>query len=1135
MKRMQLTIKAILVVVLSVTAQIIYALPSDFFSETSKLSEGEWVKISVKENGIYEISYDQLREMGFKNPERVGVYGRGGEEQPIQFMDKTSTILYADDLQPVVVMHKDEKIYFYGQGPVRIRYKYELSNPTTQRFIRHNINTYSEYGYYFLSEGRDDVLNISDAVGELNETNPAMTECWDYFYYEKEIVNIGKSGQVFFGDSFVDATTRELAIPYTIPGAIVGSSGSLECRFAASNGSGSKLEYGFTDAMTTANIKSCIDLINFEYADPSKVEITIPASSGNIYLRYLPSGQVKTANLDYVLLGAKKLIGFNGDESQFRAFIPNYQTSSYGYISIQNALETSMAWDVTNSNKVVNLPISYVDGVANVKYFESSKKDGMMMVFDTSRPQFNIVGYEKVENQNLHGCETPDMLIITNSYLYEKAEALAELHRLYDGIDVLVVDTKDVINEFSAGTPDAMAYRAICKMFYDRNPEKFKNLLLFGEYHYNNRMINLDRDYDMLISYQTPESRIYDQSFNVGDYYGMMSDFYEAYASGTNMYNRSIQIGVGHLPCRSLSEADIVINKIAQYILDDSYAYWLGNIQFLADGPDKNEHQNHCEDLSVRFNNISEGDFCISKVYLNSYDKGFDKMKMLQNFDNGVLLSTYFGHANVYGLSSSETFWYSKDARLLKNKRLSFMNYAACSVTGSDYAIRGSSEVMLFTPDYGIIGGIMSNRSSYSNQNNYFMAAFNEACLLENPSNSKTELLSTPKTIGEIYAETKTNLATSLNEYAYQLICDPAIVLPLPTAEVCVDKVVVGESEYSEDIVVSPSSLITINGSIKNRDGEVLSDFNGVVVARVFNAPVVQKTMGLYSDAVDVEYDENVLATYEFDIADGKFSGAIVVPQILRATSEGEYASIRLSAYDTEQRKAAIGKQPISVSEYDSNQAINDFTSPIIDAFYINSENFSEGSVIGSDFMVYATISDDLAMKLDINEVQSNLLLTLDDETVFPQIANYTTISDANKKINIAFPLENVSCGYHTLTIYASDMMGNKVNGSISFQVYEGEIGGELEIDSTPVRETAMLKLKLNNTEINQTATLYIVDSLGKTILSEDISSEYEWNLSDSSGNRVPQGLYYAHVKLSAGDVLKGVVSPVEIVVLKEK
>ena len=36
-------------------------------------------KITVPETGVYEITYEELREMGLSNPEGVGLIGRGGQ------------------------------------------------------------------------------------------------------------------------------------------------------------------------------------------------------------------------------------------------------------------------------------------------------------------------------------------------------------------------------------------------------------------------------------------------------------------------------------------------------------------------------------------------------------------------------------------------------------------------------------------------------------------------------------------------------------------------------------------------------------------------------------------------------------------------------------------------------------------------------------------------------------------------------------------------------------------------------------------------------------------------------------------------------------------------------------------------
>ena len=68
------------------------------YATTSKLASGKWVKISIPENGMYEITYDELVEMGFSDPSKVCVYGSGGA--------KISEVLNgnaADDLRNVLL------------------------------------------------------------------------------------------------------------------------------------------------------------------------------------------------------------------------------------------------------------------------------------------------------------------------------------------------------------------------------------------------------------------------------------------------------------------------------------------------------------------------------------------------------------------------------------------------------------------------------------------------------------------------------------------------------------------------------------------------------------------------------------------------------------------------------------------------------------------------------------------------------------------------------------------------------------------------------------------------------------------------------------------------------------------------
>ena len=50
------------------------AFSTSMYATNSRLATGKWVKISIPESGIYEITYDEILAMGFSNPEQVIVY-----------------------------------------------------------------------------------------------------------------------------------------------------------------------------------------------------------------------------------------------------------------------------------------------------------------------------------------------------------------------------------------------------------------------------------------------------------------------------------------------------------------------------------------------------------------------------------------------------------------------------------------------------------------------------------------------------------------------------------------------------------------------------------------------------------------------------------------------------------------------------------------------------------------------------------------------------------------------------------------------------------------------------------------------------------------------------------------------------
>ncbi len=49
----------------------------------SVLSSGKWYKIKILHDGIYKLTYEDIKTMGFSDPSAVRVFGNGGTMLPM--------------------------------------------------------------------------------------------------------------------------------------------------------------------------------------------------------------------------------------------------------------------------------------------------------------------------------------------------------------------------------------------------------------------------------------------------------------------------------------------------------------------------------------------------------------------------------------------------------------------------------------------------------------------------------------------------------------------------------------------------------------------------------------------------------------------------------------------------------------------------------------------------------------------------------------------------------------------------------------------------------------------------------------------------------------------------------------------
>lgn len=231
------------------------------------------------------------------------------------------------------------------------------------------------------------------------------------------------------------------------------------------------------------------------------------------------------------------------------------------------------------------------------------------------------VSFQTVQNQSIRSLSTPDMVVVTAPAWQKQAQKLADFRRQNDGLDVQVVTTVQVYNEFASGQPDPTAIRDLVRYLRDKQPEKLKYLLLFGDASYdfknNLKAISPSELANFVPSYESRESAHPVRSFSSDDYYGFLKpDEGEWKEDFTG--NHTLDIGIGRLPVKTIAEAETVVNKIMRYNAKRSKGDWRQRIAFVADDGDDNLHQKDADDLSKIVAELAPA-YALHKVYVDAF------------------------------------------------------------------------------------------------------------------------------------------------------------------------------------------------------------------------------------------------------------------------------------------------------------------------------------------------------------------------------------------------------------------------------------------------------------------------------------------------------------------------------------
>jgi len=1084
------------------------------YTTTSVLNQGKFVKIKIINSGIYKLTYDDLSAMGV-DPANVRIFGYGGAMQ-----DESFLIPKPDDLPEVAVymnkgadgvFNSGDYILFYAQGINKWSYD------KLRSMFTHKINTYSGYGYYFVSSDAGTGKKIVDktiTVPDGASVHP-VEEFTDYKVYEKELVNVSFSGKDFYGETFNEITSYIL--PFNFPNVVQTNSTMIRLNVVANSISPSTFSLNLNGNQNkTVTVDNITDTqYQMAVVDSMITTYTPQDDAFNFNITYNKSTSTSVGYLNYLEVNARRHLTMNGSVMQFQN-VDFLGQSSYNQYLLSNANAKVQIWDITDLQNISSIPTGTSSG--KMTFIDSGNDVKNYLAIDptasTDFPTPEIVGV--VPNQNLHGILQADMVILTHPNFLSQAQTLAQAHRDKDKMTVEVVTTDQVYNEFSSGTPDATAYRWVMKMLYDRALQANKTgmpkyLLLFGKGSYDNRKLRSDSGDNFILTYEANNSVNLIQSFVTDDYFTFLDD-----SEGPEGPYNLMDIGVGRITATTAQEATDVVNKTIGYMNDQGKGYWKNQLCFVADDGDAATHAIQADGIAESL--ISKyPDYQIHKIYLDAYQQVINasgesypvaKNQLLNLIQSGLFLLNYTGHANANGWAS-ELILTLNDIKSLANTHLPLFVAATCDFVQFDNQVFSAGEEVLFNPVGGGIGVLSASRPVLSDENYTLDKLFCETLLAK-----KNEV---HISIGDIIVSAKNNIGTGINKLSYVFIGDPAIKLNYPSKyQVITTKI--NESTSLGTDTLRALSVATVQGIIADDNGTKIDNFNGTLHAVVYDK--VQKINTLNNDGNGyMSYTDRLNTLFSGDavVVNGAYSFSFMLPKDIKYNYGG--GRINYYANDDINDYEAQGYFENFIVGGTNNILNNDTLGPKAD-ISLNSKNFVSGDKVNETPVFMASVSDPDGINTVGSGIGHDVMLTIDHDPAQSYVLNdyfqANTNSFTNGVINYKIPfMEN---GIHTLTFRVWDLLNNSTTDSINFEVVTGLAPEIFSVYNypNPVKTETKIVVIHDRPETILKTTVEIFDISGRKIwsFSQTGADNISWNVLSNNGYKVKTGIYFYRVTI---------------------
>ena len=998
------------------------------YADNSVLANGSWVKIRVSESGVCRMLFSELQSAGISNPSAVRVFGYGGAQKDQDF--KNSNI---DDLPQVPVYVGSDYVLFYVQGPISWTY-----NASSGRFV-HTRNTYSNYGYYFLTDNVGSPLAPTEAAA-ITGTPTDVTSYPHYQVHDFDSINlidrggVSGGGKTFYGEQFTVSQKRTFS--FATPNAKTDESSKVYidlAAFAPAVSTFTATLNGSNTGKTSISAPKDNDFYTMGVAGTFSLLGTSAASRQQIQLQFQNSSAGALGWLNYIELTTPSALSMSGSYMPVRTLV-NRNNPTPVRFRLANANASMQVWDVTRLDAITRMPATYASGELT---WVGTQADGVHEYVAVNPQGSSWVSAEivgAISNQNLHRLNNIDYVIVCPEGYEAVARDLAKAHQDKEGITWTVVTSQQVYNEFSSGTPDATAIRWLMKMLYDRANNGIgqapKWLMLMGHGSFDNRKLLRTSGSSLMPTYQAANSLNEVKAYASDDYFGWLDD-----NEGSDDIKAKMDIGVGRLPVESVEEARTTVDKLITYIRNEQTGKWKNQLAYLADDGENGMHTKTAEESAERVR-VQNPDFIVHKIFLDAYPQEVNasgesyplaKNRLTNLLKSGVLFFDYSGHGGFNAITN-ESMLNLKDIESMTNKNQAFWLFVTCNFAQCDAGKRCAAESAVLNPRGGAIGIVSATRTVYAQQNTDLNRAISQA-LFAHETTFRYEA-----TLGGALAAGKNALNNDDNKLAYVLLGDPALRLNYPT-----DYWVQTNTRID---TLNALSVQHVTGQIIDEDSLLVSDFNGMVDITIYDKMQSIPTR----DNDQVGGDPEVVAYNDYPgtsfsgstaVKDGAFEYTFMVPKDIRYN----YGNGRIVyyAHDTAYNDEAVGHFEAFTIGGTGSIVTVDTVGPTM-VIYLNNAAFRNGDKTYATPRFFAELEDEHGINTAGAGIGHDLMLVVDNDPkqIYTLNEYFLAANDSYQRGQVSYLMNELPDGPHSLTFRAWDLLNNSTTQSLNFIVESG-------------------------------------------------------------------------------------------------